>query len=268
MTTRTESMRGWPSIQVQSTLTAKPQRHVGTYSPTHGALPLPSAGWCCAPWASRTFVLAVTPVVVAMYVTTVDVDPWLLLVNNLTLSQTGESQGVETHRTLGTGSIQLLAKGLQLFEGGGVAQSSRGPPQQGGPTQINQRSILKCVWLIFNLQKRKGDRNVAEKKKKRRCISLHHWVVRMRKWWFIYILARFFKLGTLCTGLVHSVLGNLLASPFYTTTRWHCTQLVKAQTGDTHHFNVASLKTSSLTACLQISQLKIVSLKYTVQYTP
>lgn len=79
---------------------------------------------------------------VAVYMPTVDVDPGLLLVDDLALGQAGEGQGVEAHRTLGPGSVQLLAKGFQLFEGGGVAQSGGGPPQQGGPTQINQRTVL------------------------------------------------------------------------------------------------------------------------------
>lgn len=140
-----ESVSGWPGIQVQSSLTAQPQRHVGTHSPAHGALPLPSAGWCCAPRAGGTLVLAVAPVVVPMYMATIDVDPGLLLVNDLALGQAGKGQGVEAHGTLGPGSIQLLAQGLQLFEGGGVTQAGRGPPQQGSPTQINQRAILEGV---------------------------------------------------------------------------------------------------------------------------
>lgn len=123
-----ESVSGWPSIQVQSALTAQPQRHIGAHSPAHGALPLPGAGWCCAPRAGGTLFLAVAPVMVAMYVAAINVDPGLLLVNDLTLSQTWECQGVEAHWTLGSGCIQLLAKGLQLFEGGSVAQSGGGPP--------------------------------------------------------------------------------------------------------------------------------------------
>lgn len=105
MTTGAESMSGWPGVQVQSSLTAQPQWHIGAHSPAHGALPFPGAGWCCAPWASRTLLLAVAPVVVAMHMATVDIDPGLLLVDNLTLSQAGESQGVEAHRTLWPGSI-------------------------------------------------------------------------------------------------------------------------------------------------------------------
>lgn len=140
-----ESVCGWPGIQVQSSLTAQPQRHIGAHSPTHRALPLSSAGWCCAPGASGTLVLAVAPVVVAMYMAAIDVDPGLFLVNDLALGQTGEGQSVEAHGTLGPGGIQLLAKGLQLFEGGCVAQSGRGPPQQGSPAQINQRTILEGV---------------------------------------------------------------------------------------------------------------------------
>lgn len=140
-----ESVSGRPGIQVQPSLTAQPQRHIGAYSPAHGALPLPSAGWCCAPGAGRTLLLAVAPVVVAVYMAAVDIDPGLLLVNDLALSQTGKGQSVEAHRTLGPGGVQLLAKGLQLFEGGGVAESSGGPPQQGSPTQINQRTVLEGV---------------------------------------------------------------------------------------------------------------------------
>ncbi len=140
-----ESVSGRPGIQVQSSLTAQPQWHIGAHSPTHGALPIPGAGWCCAPGAGGTLLLAVAPVVVAMYVAAVDIDPGLLLINDLALGQTGESQGVEAHGTLGPSGVQLLAKGLQLFEGGGVAQSGGGPPQQGSSTQINQRTILEGV---------------------------------------------------------------------------------------------------------------------------
>lgn len=145
MATGAESMSGRPGIQIQSSLTAQPQRHIGAHSPAHGALPLSGAGWCCASRADGTLVFAIAPVVVAVYVTAIDVDPGLLLVNDLTLGQTGEGQSVETHGTLRPGGVQLLAKGLQLFEGGGVAQSGRGPPQQGSPTQINQRTILEGV---------------------------------------------------------------------------------------------------------------------------
>lgn len=127
-------MSGGPGVQVQPPLTAQPQRHIGAHSPAHGTLPLPSAGRRCPPRAGGAFLLAVAPVVVSMYVTAVDVNPGLLLVDDLALSQTGEGQGVEAHRTLRAGCVQLLAKGLQLFEGGGVAQPSGCPPQKGGST--------------------------------------------------------------------------------------------------------------------------------------
>ena len=129
-----ESVSGGPGVQVQSSLTAQPQGNIGAHSPAHGALPLPGAGGCGAPGSSRALLLAVAPVVVAVHVATVDVDPGLLLVHDFALGQTREGQRVEAHRTLGPGGVQLLAKGLQLFEGGGVAQSGGGPPQQGGST--------------------------------------------------------------------------------------------------------------------------------------
>lgn len=110
MATGTESVSGRPGIQVQSSLTAQPQWHVGAHPPAHGALPFPSAGWCCAPRASGTLVLAVAPVVVAVYMAAIDVDPGLFLVNDLALGQTGEGQSVEAHRTLRSGGVQLLAK--------------------------------------------------------------------------------------------------------------------------------------------------------------
>lgn len=92
-----------------------------------------------------SFVLAVAPVMVTVHVATVDIDPGLLLVNDLTLRQAGKGQGVEAHGALRPGSVQLLPQGLQLFKGGDMTQSSRCPPKQGGPTQINQRTILKGV---------------------------------------------------------------------------------------------------------------------------
>lgn len=138
MTTGAESMSGWPSVQVQSPLTAQPQGHVGAYSSTHRALPLTCAGRCCASGAGGPFFFPVAPVVVAVYVTAVDINPGLLLVNNLALGQAGEGQRVEAHRTLRPRSVQLLSKALQLFESRSMPQSGGGPPQQGCSTQINQ----------------------------------------------------------------------------------------------------------------------------------
>lgn len=112
MATGAESVSGRSSIQVQSTLTPQPQRDIGAHSPAHGALPLTGAGRRRAPWASRPLLLAVAPVVVAVYVAAVDIDPWLLLVNDLSLGQAGEGQGVEAHRALGPGSVQFLTKRL------------------------------------------------------------------------------------------------------------------------------------------------------------
>lgn len=128
MATGTESVGGRTRIKVQSALTAQPQGHIGAYSPAHGALPLPSAGRRRAPGAGGALLLAIAPVVVAVYVPAVDVNPGLFLVDNLALGQAGESQGVEADGTLRPGGVQLLAKGLQLFEGRGVAQSGGGPP--------------------------------------------------------------------------------------------------------------------------------------------
>lgn len=58
---------------------------------------------------------------VPVYVTTVDVDPGLFLVDDFPLCQAGKGQGVEANGALGPGGVQFLAKGLQLFKSGGVA---------------------------------------------------------------------------------------------------------------------------------------------------
>lgn len=105
MAAGTEGVGGRSRVQVQASFTAQPQGHVRAHLPTHGALPLTGAGWRCPPGASWTLVLAVAPVVVAVDMTAVDVDPGLLLVHDLALRQAGKGQRVEANWTLGPGGI-------------------------------------------------------------------------------------------------------------------------------------------------------------------
>lgn len=151
-----EGVGGRPGIQVQSPLAAQPQWHVGAHPAAHGALPLAGARGRRTTRAGGAFVLAVAPVVVAVHMAAVDVDPGLLLVHNLTLGQAGEGQRVEAHRTLRPCSVQLLSQRLQLLEGRSMAEPAGGPPEQGGTAQVDERAILESVGLIFNLDKEKS----------------------------------------------------------------------------------------------------------------
>lgn len=135
-----KGVAGWPRVQAEPGLLAEPQGHIGSHKAAERTLALLGASLPPA-----------APAMVAMDVTTADVDPGLLLVRCCAATGwTGEGQGAETHGTLGPGCVGLLSLGLELFQGGCPQQPCRGAPQQRGPTQVNQRTILQDVGFVFH----------------------------------------------------------------------------------------------------------------------
>lgn len=136
-----ESVAGWPRIQAQTRLLAEPQGYVGSHKAAERTLSL--LGSSLPPAA---------PAMIAVDMTTTDVDPGLLLVGCCAATGwTGEGQGAEAHRTLGPCCVGLLSLGLQLFQGGCPQQPCRSAPQQCGPTQVDERTILQDVGFVFHL---------------------------------------------------------------------------------------------------------------------
>lgn len=142
MSTGSESVSRWSCIYVKSCLTAKPERYVGAHSPTHGTLPL--VGLCVAPMA---------PVVVPVHVATAKVCPGLLLLYYFFPVDAGEDQGVEPHRTLGSGSIDLLPESLDVFLSRSMEKTICCSPEKSGSTQVNEGAVLQDVSLTFHLQR-------------------------------------------------------------------------------------------------------------------
>lgn len=138
-----KSVAGWPRVQAETGLLAEPQGHIGSHKAAERTLALLGASLPPA-----------APAMIAMDVTTTDVDPGLLLVGCCAATGwTGEGQGAEAHRTLGPCCVGLLSLGLQLFQGGCPQQPCRSAPQQCGPTQVNERTILQDVGFVFHLPK-------------------------------------------------------------------------------------------------------------------
>lgn len=136
-----KSVAGWPRVQAETSLLAKPQGHIGSHKAAERTLALLGASLPPA-----------APAMVAMDMTTTDVDPGLLLVRRCaTTGRTGEGQGAEAHRTLGPCCVGLLSLGLQLFQCGCPQQPCRSAPQQRGPTQVDERTILQDVGFVFHL---------------------------------------------------------------------------------------------------------------------
>lgn len=131
-----------PGINVKSCLTAQPERDVGAHSPAHGTLPL--VGLRVTPMA---------PVVVTMHVATAQVCPGLLLLHHLLPTDAGEGQGVETHRTLGSGCIDLLPEGFDVFLSGSVKKAICGSPEKSGPAEVDEGAVLQDVGLTLHLQR-------------------------------------------------------------------------------------------------------------------
>lgn len=89
-----------------------------------------------------------------MHMAAAQVDPWLLLVQDVFAAQAGERQCVEAHGTLRPPGIQLLPQRLQVFEGGSVSQALSCPPQQRGTAQVDERAVHQLVRLRVHLMNR------------------------------------------------------------------------------------------------------------------
>lgn len=141
MSTRGESMSRRTSIHIKACFTTEPERHVGANGSAHGTLPL--VGFC---------VTAMSPVVIAMDMTTAEVRPRLLLLYHIFTVDAGERQCVQPDGTLRPGSVDLLSQSLNVFLSWSVKQSVCCSPQKGGSTQVDQGAILEDVGLIFYLE--------------------------------------------------------------------------------------------------------------------
>lgn len=100
MTAGVKGMSGWGSVHIEARLTAQPQRNVWALGTAHRALPEP---------ASLSLFKVPAPVVVAVHVSAVQINPGLLLIRSVFASHGGEGQSVKAHRTLRTRSIDLLS---------------------------------------------------------------------------------------------------------------------------------------------------------------
>lgn len=136
-----KGVTGWPRVQAEAGLLAKPQGHIGPHEAAERTLSLLGAPLSPA-----------APAVVAVDVATTNVDPGLLLVRcRAATSRTGEGQGAEAHGALGPCRVRLLSLGLQLLQRGCPQQPRRCAPQQRGPTQVDEGAILQHIGLIFHL---------------------------------------------------------------------------------------------------------------------
>lgn len=119
-----KGMAGWPRVQAEAGLLAKPKGHIGPHKAaertfTFLGAPLPPAA----------------PAVVAMDVPAADVDPGLLFVRcRAATGWAREGQSAEAHGALGPCCICLLPLGLQLLQCGSPQQPRWCAPQQCGPT--------------------------------------------------------------------------------------------------------------------------------------
>lgn len=96
-----EGMSGRGGVYIEPRLTAQPQRHIRPFRSAHGTLAESSL-------AALPLLAVVAPVVVAVHVATLEVDPGLLLVWRVLATHGGEGQRVEAHRALGAGCVYLL----------------------------------------------------------------------------------------------------------------------------------------------------------------
>lgn len=127
MSTGVEGVSGRSCVDVEARLTAQPQGHEGALRSTHGALPEPAL----------PFLAVVAPVMVAVNMAALQIDPRLLLIRCILAAHGREGQGVEAHGALRPSRVDLLPQCLQVFESGGARQALSGAPQQSGPTEVN-----------------------------------------------------------------------------------------------------------------------------------
>lgn len=145
-------MSGRGRVHVKARLAAQPQRHVGPFGSAHGALPE-------AALPALPLLAVVAPVVVAVHVAALEVDPGLLLVRRVFATHGGEGQRVEAHGTLRARRVDLLSQRLQVFEGGGARQAFSSAPQQGGAAEVDEGAVNELLGLRLHLKQRaKGSR--------------------------------------------------------------------------------------------------------------
>lgn len=146
-----KGVSGRGCVDIKARLAAQPQRHVWPFGSTHGALPVSAL-------PALPLLAVVAPVVVAVYVSALEVDPGLLLVRRVLAMHGGEGQRVEAHRALRASRIDLLAQGLQVFEGRRAGEAFGGTPQQSRAAKVDERPVNQLVTLSLHL-KQNGDRD-------------------------------------------------------------------------------------------------------------
>lgn len=142
-----KGVSGRGCVHIKARFAAQPQRHVRPFGSTHRTLPVPAL-------PALPLLTVVAPVVVAVYVSALEVDPGLLLVRGVLAMHGGERQRVEAHGALRTSRIDLLPQGLQMFEGGRAGEAVGGSPQQSRTAKVNERPVNQLVTLRLDLEQR------------------------------------------------------------------------------------------------------------------
>lgn len=142
-----KGVSGRGSVYVKPCLAAQPQRHIRPFSSAHGTLPEPAL-------PALPLLAVVAPVMVAVDVATLEVDPGLLLVRRVLTTHGGEGQRVEAYGTLRAGCVDLLPQRLQVFEGGSARQAFSCAPQQSGTAKVDERAVDQLLTLSLHLQQR------------------------------------------------------------------------------------------------------------------
>lgn len=145
--TGVKGVSGRSGVYVKPRLAAQPQRHVRPFGSAHGTLPLPAL-------PALPLLAVVAPVVVAVHVAALEVDPGLLLVRRVLATHGGEGQRVEAHGTLRAGCVDLLPQRLQVFEGGSARQAFGSAPEQGRAAKVDERAVDQLLTLSLHLEHR------------------------------------------------------------------------------------------------------------------
>lgn len=143
--TGVKGVGGRGGVDVEPRLAAQPQRHVRPFGSTHGALPVPAL-------PALPLLAVVAPVVVAVHVAALEVDPGLLLVRRVLAMHGGEGQRVEAHGTLRAGRVDFLPQRFQVLEGGGARQAFSRAPQQSCATQVDEGTVNQLMTLSLHLE--------------------------------------------------------------------------------------------------------------------
>lgn len=140
-----KGVSGRGRVHVEARLAAQPQRHVRPFGSAHGTLAVPAL-------PALALLAVVAPVVVAVHVAAVEVDPRLLLVRRVLAPHGGEGQRVEAHGALGPRRVDLLPQRLQVFERGRACQAFGGAPQQSRAAEVDERAVDELLRLCLHLQ--------------------------------------------------------------------------------------------------------------------